>query len=427
MKIWTHYAHQVFDKKISTVANDLRVYSINLLHHCVVYELFQDRNLILGLANNFKIYRSQQKGLERVLKQGMINCLENIATLCFIENKRAKGFDEANIPGLYKAETLLNNGDEIIFAIDRKEEILKNQTALGMSGRYIGPMMAIELFDKGLEYKDAQMDQLKNIFNSEERYRELKEKLKDLLLQLLKFSEDNKRPQISYHDLKRKYGTWNVLMNGYGACFGVRKVWKKLRTFFLSKIGLDKAAAGAIYDVIDEKKYTETIPATHFSLVLSDAKNKCEASTDKDRIEQILNVAPILSHTEYLIRRLADPDTDSIQELGNDIELVRNKINGYWPAISTNLTPELAGLKLTLQSSSSPEEWIRSLVSYHERLMNKRGGQPWVSIEEDGRVRHQLAPSLIEEYRDATKYLKDSYWYHPYYLNTLLGFKKSLN
>ena len=97
-----------------------------------------------------------------------------------------------------------------------------------MAGRYIGPMGEIGLFKKGLDYNDIEMKKLSDTFNSDEHYKVLKEKLKDLLLQIFNSESSTKRPEILFSELKRKYSLWNIIKGEYGHCFGSRKVWKKL-------------------------------------------------------------------------------------------------------------------------------------------------------------------------------------------------------
>ncbi len=423
--IWTYYAHKIFDNKLTTIANDIRIYSINLFHHCIVSELFQDRSKINELSLKYRNTKPK-KGIEREIKQGMIICLENIAILSFIENEHEKGFDPSGIPGSYKAKTKLNNGDEIYLAIDKYEEILKNQVNLGMAGRYIGPMGEIGLFKKGLDYNDIEMKKLSDTFNSDEHYKVLKEKLKDLLLQIFNSESSTKRPEILFSELKRKYSLWNIIKGEYGHCFGSRKVWKKLKEYFLNNLGLNKGAAGAIYDSIDIKKYTKGIPGEDFALIFNEARKLCSDAIEAEKIDDILRIAPAVSHSEYILRKMAAPDTDSVPEIEKDIETIKKELEKIWPTIINIKNQDFAKLKRELNKSLNSKEWALEIVKYHEVVMKHRGGQPWLSVNDNSEIKHLFSPLLYEEHYSAKKYIASGYWYHHYYLNTLLGFKKSL-
>lgn len=422
--IWTYYAHKIFNNRITTIANDIRVYSINLFHHCIVYELFQDRAQIFELAANFKNTKLK-KGIERELKQGMVVCLENLAILSFVE--KDSEIDSLGIPGSRNAKAKLNNRDEIYLAVDRYAEILKNQVNLGMAGRYVGPMAEMGLFRKGFDYNDTEMQRLSEIFSSDDRFKELKETLKKFILGLFKSDHNSKRPEISFTDLKRKYTTWSAIRDGYGNCFGSRKVWKKLRVYFLNNLGLNKGAASAIYEAIDIIKYKEGIPAQDFSLIFSEAKARCVDEIERSKIDDILKIAPILSHSEYMLRKLADPGTDSIDTVKKDIELVKNELDRLWQQLPFVENKELNKLKKAINIQVSFTDLANLLVAYHTDVMKKRGGQPWLSTTEELKVKHLFAPLLYQEFVSAGDYIRSNYWYHHYYLNTLLGFKKSLS
>lgn len=426
--IWTYYAHKVFNNKLTTIANDIRVYSINLLHHCIVYELFQDRANINALSQNFKNTRPH-KGIEREIKQGMLICLENIAILSFLEkeSENTNEFDISGIPGSYNGRIKLNDGNPIYLAIDRKEEILKNQVNLGMAGRYIGPMREIGLFKKGLIYNDSEMNRLLVIFNSDVHYLKLKDKLKELLLYIFNSKNNNKRPEILFTELKRKYSLWNPIRDEYAHCFGKRKVWHNLRKYFLDNLGLNKGAAGAIYDSIDVKMYEGEIPGKDFRLIFSKAATICTDNLEKGKIEDIIKIAPVLSHIEYALRKLADPGTDSIEQASKDLRVIKENVHNQMVQLIQIKNNELVRLKNAFLKSDDLNKWIKGVVDYHKDIMDKRGGQAWLSVNEEDKIKHLFAPLLDEDYKVAKDYMASGFWYHHYYLNTLLGFKKSLN
>ena len=42
--IWTHYGQDIFGEKLTTIANDLRVFTFNLFHNHLINRLYQDHS-----------------------------------------------------------------------------------------------------------------------------------------------------------------------------------------------------------------------------------------------------------------------------------------------------------------------------------------------------------------------------------------------
>jgi hypothetical protein len=248
-----------------------------------------------------------------------------------------------------------------------------------------------------------------------------------LILQIFNSNSSTKRPEILFSELKRKYSLWNTIKGEYGHCFGSRKVWKKLKEYFLSNLGLNKGAAGAVYDSIDIQKYNNGISGEDFSKIFNEAQKLCRDEIEAEKINDILMIAPALSHAEYILRKLADPATNSIPQIENDIENMLNELKRIWSAITSIKNKDLVQLKKALNSTFTAHQWALEIVKYHKAVMDNRGGQAWLNVNDNLEVKHLFSPMLKEEFSSSKKYIESGFWYHHYYLNTLLGFKKSLN
>jgi hypothetical protein len=426
--IWQEYAQKIFGKKLTTIANDIRIFSINLFHHYLVYQLFKEETRLLNLANNYKVFKNN-KAISRDLKLGMLICLENLTTVTFYEAnlEGLQEFDTSGIPGTFKATTRMNNGEDIQFSIDRRIGLLKNQVNLGMAGRYKGPMMKMDLFERDLSYHNHELDQLSILLENSKELIALKDIIKRLFYEFLFTSDSKESPTIFYSDLKRKSSIWPAIKQGYLDCFGKRAITKPMRSYFLHNLGLKNGAAGLIYDTLELKKNYDGSPGSDLKSLLTLSLNHCKDEKEAEKISNIINIEPTLSHAEYFLKKMADPGTNSIAQVKDELVLLRAEINkqkNFLPVIENVRLKQLAQLMF---NEKTLEDWAMDLSNYHRKLMELRYGEPWFTINDKGEIRHLFSPVLNNNIKSVQEYLKSGYWFHHYYLYTLIGFKNILN
>jgi hypothetical protein len=426
--IWQDYSQKIFGKKLTTVANDIRIFSINLFHHYLVYQIFKEETRLKNLASNYKVYKNN-KALSRDLKLGMLICLENLATVTFYEANQEglQEFDTSGIPGTFKATTRMNNDEDIQFSIDRRMGLLKNQVNLGMAGRYKGPMMKMNLFERDLSYHNHELDQLSALLENSKELLALKSILIKLFFEILFNSDYKESPTIYYSELKRKTSIWPAIKQGYLDCFGKRAITKPMRDYFLHNLGLKNGAAGLIYDAIELKKSYDGSPGSDLKSILTSSLNHCKDEKEADKISNIINIEPTLSHAEYFLRKLADPSTTSIAQIKDELLLLRVEINKQKSFLPLTDNARLKQLAHLMFNENTLEDWAMDLSNYHKKLMELRYGEPWFTINDEGEIRHLFSPVLSNNIKSVQEYLKSRHWFHHYYLYTLIVFKNILN
>ena len=150
--IWTHYGQEIFNEKLTTIANDLRVFTFNLFHNHLINSLYKNYpEQIQEAKNRYKAWATDAD-----VKTGILMFLEDVVTWTFYLHSEAaeKKVDTLGILGLTKARVKHNSSpeDQIFLEAYKRAGLLKNQINLGMTGRYKGPMINMEFIDRSFCY-----------------------------------------------------------------------------------------------------------------------------------------------------------------------------------------------------------------------------------------------------------------------------------
>lgn len=136
--IWTTYGQDIFGEKLTTIANDLRVFTFNLFHNHLINRLYQDHTEELQEAKAY--YKTWQTEVD--VKAGLLMFIEDMVTHVFY-NKigNDSNIEKLGILGITKARTLYNSyeHDKIFLAANKRMGVLKNQLNLGMTGNIQRP------------------------------------------------------------------------------------------------------------------------------------------------------------------------------------------------------------------------------------------------------------------------------------------------
>lgn len=417
LSIWTHYGQAVFNQRITTVANDIRTYTFNIFHHHVIQLVFIDKQEELAHARNrFRLWRTDFD-----VKAGLLILLEDLVTWIFFKADRVEqDVEKMGILGINKAR----RADENSYYLQayKSAGLLKNQLNLGMSGRYKGPLMAMGFFDRSFTYHSANWEHANLFFNSWENALLLRKQLMKLISELLLQSSNRDYPRISLAELIDS-SSWKKLSGSYLDCFGNRKLPAELRKFWRSQLGLNSGAAKALFaempDFIEERYgYRELFRRAIIRLE--------EDPVEKAKLKDILAVEPFLSHTEYLLRYLAQPSVKTIKDVELELTKLRTAIMETGRFAVESVPPRLRKLQTEMLEARPLYQWIQAVLSFHEDTMRKRGGDSWVLMTEDGHLKHRFGGSLPANLDTVSKYLRSGYWYHTYYLDTLSSISKSL-
>lgn len=425
--IWTGLGQHIFQSRITTIANDLRIFTFNLFHHDVINQLL----ILFPDIKGPKRYRGWRT--ETDIKTGLLMFLEDLVTHVFYNALNSSEEDSAAIESLgilgmtkVRREYATNEANLTLVA-SKRAGILKNQLNLGMTGRYKGPMMNMGYFTRSFEYLPEFEKDTRRLFNDWKDIKELRKLLLELLMEVINNSDNKNFPAIRWMDLKR-HKRWKHISELYISCFGQRKLDTAPGEFWKDKLGLNSGAARALYDIVGNHIHENEI---RHAVYFQEASNyRGLEATDKEHLERIIRIEPFLSHSEYLLRYLSQHQHKKLTDIADDLALLRQNIQAAAPTEIPELgmaTRRLTELKSAMLAGGTPFDWVKSVLTYHERIMKLRGGHSWVDIMEDQTFRHHFGPSLPVHVSTVEKYLKSNIWYHTYYLETLRNIYKGLN
>jgi hypothetical protein len=179
--IWTFFGQRIFQNKLTTVSTDLRNYTINLLHHFVLYRFENEKNEEFSQAKkDFPFYRDSYDA-----KAGMLIFMEDLLVYSLMDQKGP--VNTFALLGSNKAEDDLQrangNYSEIEIHAERSKGVLVRQIQLGVNGRYKGPFMNMGLMSKNFEYT-PEFERIEQLFSQWPEGNKLVNKLMNLLLEL---------------------------------------------------------------------------------------------------------------------------------------------------------------------------------------------------------------------------------------------------
>ncbi len=421
--IWTTYGQDIFGEKLTTIANDLRVFTFNLFHNHLINRLYQDHTEELQEAKAY--YKTWQTEVD--VKAGLLMFIEDMVTHVFY-NKigNDSNIEKLGILGITKARTLYNSyeHDKIFLAANKRMGVLKNQLNLGMTGRYKGPMMNMQFFDRTFTYIPKTWDQVNKFMVKWADAMELEENIIELITRYLFQSGKKEYPQLSFQELKSNK-LWKPISEGYLKCFGSRKLPKEIREYWKDRIGLTSGAPEALFKEMSLRDPNEYI--NHQQIFLNAKKHLSNEPTELKKVNEILALEPFLSHTEFLLRYIAQPNIKKFKDEERNLELLRIEIDTANQFSLVNVNPRLMELHLVMQNTKTLYDWLTGILSYHKKIMTLRGGNIWIEIDEKNNFKHYFAPALSEKLSTIPKYLKERPWWHTYYLETLSSIQSGLN
>lgn len=418
--IWSSWGQRIFRSRITSIANDVRQYTLNLLHHSVMRQLMSDERLQTAGAMR-KAYPKKQM---KAFTAACLIHLENIYIYSMIGAEK-KGVILAGVQGINKARpkwNAANNNPRILFGHDEKSELLINQMALGTNGRYKSPMMKMQFFSTEYRYDlpdNKHVWQAAEAFiNSVPELKNLREKALTYLTSLMQVS--------SKRDLEPAWDEIPApIKNAYVKAFrDSETVGDYSQEFWLQRTELNKNAAGAIYQVLKQERKVEHKLSDKevFSRALQIAE-KMPAIDEHERmaLRNISRAEPFLALIDLMFSGLRRQSSQTLAEFSQfwhqhkltaqDLPRLAAKLQQ-----DTGLLASLSGTPawrfqqlLTLASAPELEEQVRGLLVYHQTLMATRGQFPWLILEGDS-ISLQVPPLSPDAKR--TK----SDWVNRYYL-----------
>lgn len=412
--VWVNMGQEIFGYKLTTIANDLRIFTLNLIHNHIIYRLYQEYPEQINLVK--AKYKHWQKELD--VTSGLIIFLEDLVTHAFyLKYKDNEESRVIGILGINKARQVHQNKNPNTIELEasKNKGLLTRQISLGMMGRYKGPMMSMGFFDKSLEYQSQQQVWIqaeKFIFKWVDVI-ELENKILALITNSLFQSRNREYPKLSIEDIKStKY--WKQLQEKYIVCFGQEKLPLPIRNFWKDKMNLNSGAQAALLQTLQHKEVDSA-----YLLYRKAGDLLKKEPLELEKINKILAIEPFLSHTEYLIRYLSQAGIKNIKDESENIEKMRAAIRQSARFDSTYLTGRLKEMFAVFINEKSMHNWIACIVLYHVKIMKMRGGNAWLEVDEKGLVKHQFSIPLNGNITTVDDYLKNQPWLHTYYFESL--------
>jgi hypothetical protein len=419
--IWTELGQNIFQDKLTTISNDMRVFTINILHHHLINRIFEEYpDEILNARQRYSTWKSDYD-----VKAGLVIFLEDVFTNAMFQASLSNpNIESSGVLGIGILRTLNNSGKEvkIRFEANKTKGLLVRQIQLGMTGRYKGPMMKMEFFNRSLQYLPKSWEKV-SIFISKWKEAAL---LENILLKLIRNyllpSGKKEYPWIFLSDIKN-LKIWKDIISSYSDCFGNRKLRPEIRHFWKDRMGLTSGAPFALYQSVDE--YERGLLNNARMIFRNAAKKMASEPAELDKLNAIIVVEPFLSHTEYLFRYLSQPQIKTVLDARNAIDQLRYAIDQVAINIPAH-NPKLKKLLKVMTSNSEPDMWLKEVLEYHTNIMKSRGGSTWLEISDSGNIKHHFSPYLDASIDTVEKYLKQQPWMHTYYLESLQSIKSVL-
>lgn len=404
--VWTYFGQKIFHNKTTSIALDIRSYTINLFNHYIIYQIIQENKNL-----SFKSLITNEISLKEKIEKTLI-ILENLLTWSWFSTRDDWTEEyKSGLLGTYKAlsiwedeQTYLINFNECDF---NKIEILKNQRSLGVSGRYKGPFKAMGFFK---EYEESSYKGSSELFENEikELIESQNSPLKNLYKEVISFLQEAQELKII------EIGKNNTLVNKYVECFENPKYIALYTKHFWKKyLGLEKDEASIVYKYIDLSKKDQNSKQIFVKALEESPNNKI--FQDINQIEQQLTYINLLF--DYLIVK----SENKISELNNDYLFTLENFKWDNFSIDTNTS-----VFLRIEELKKIKDY-NTLLEYHKIVMNKRGQMPWIELKNDEILKTNVTKNIDSNKLGEllSKNLNND-WLNDYYIYSMRNIKRGL-
>ena len=404
--VWTYFGQKIFHNKTTSIALDIRSYTINLFNHYIIYQIIQENKNL-----SFKSLITNEISLKEKIEKTLI-ILENLLTWSWFSTRDDWTEEyKSGLLGTYKAlsiwedeQTYLINFNERDF---NKIEILKNQRSLGVSGRYKGPFRAMGFFK---EYDESSYKGSSELFENEikELIESQNSPLKNLYKEVISFLQKAQELKVI------EIGKNNTLVNKYVESFkNPKDISLHTKHFWKKYLGLNQDEASIVYKHIDLDKKEQNTKQI-FTKAL-------EESFDNKIFQDINQIEPQLTYINLLFDYLIVKSGNKISELNNDYILQLE--NFEWNNLSINTNTSIF---LRVEELKKIKDY-KTLLEYHKIVMNKRSQMPWIELKNDEILKTNIAKNIASNKSEEllSKGLNND-WLNDYYIYSIRNIKRGL-
>lgn len=431
--IWSAYGEQIFRKRVNSISNDVRNYTLNLLNHRLIRDLIDDESVVVSVALRNEI--GDKKSL--TFKQAWLIYLENAFTYSMISGSSSRDLDLSGVLGSTNGRRRIDNDPVLILSHKKQAHLLVRQLSLGISGRYKTPFMEIGFFDNQYQYHDPQATQLWEktdvLFGRDNPLGKLYSELKEHLISLINTSNLKSAMPASckFSNFPKKIvQTYQKVLATSG------HAGEATRAFWLDVTGLDKGAAGMLLTVLDEQADSAENEEAKTREIFQQAKQRCVAVNEVEeahKLDHILTLEPFLAELDLLFTLAQHRRNQTVEELnelwrgmGRDentlqktAELVRGNVK-LQEVVKGSAKFRLNRL-LSVATLGTFEEQLTDLLAYHAGVMKIRGQLPWVERSGLKQVRLNARTKPLPNPRALGTWVNN--YYFPQFRNLVNGFR----
>lgn len=410
--IWQGLGQQIFDNMISSIANDVRNYTLSLFLHSVVREV----------SRNYEFHSSQQKEHwgtpgSQEFKARLFILLENLYIRSFVSHKEDNQAEVSTtgVLGIRKGVELSGKPAEFrkrMRLAKRDSEILTNQLSLGVLGRYKTPLAKMDFLDGGLSYSNPEKwEGFGRMLEQNPKLHQLREELLMLVDEMLKTG--SKEPEFDWEKNARR----SRLITLLGECFkDPATVGQYASEFWLELTRLNQGVAGFVYRNLHNESPQQTYLAAYQQI----QADTTQLDTDINKLGVIIDTEPFLAEMDLLFRTLCAEGIASLQDAIRHMGTLGRSPQSFMDCadrIPMKTVPggsaksRLENLKQVVANKPDWDALIHALHGYHTRIMEDRGLSPWFYITQDNRLQRHV--SLYPQ--PDPKAQPGLYWHHSYY------------
>lgn len=431
LTIWSAFGQEIFRNRVNSVSNDVRNYTLNLLHHAVIKDLFDDVD-----TGPSKALREQSGGRHGLaLCQACLVYLENIFTYAMVTAAPDTGVDSQGVLGASKARARLevDSNPFLRFTHQPAGHLLVRQLGLGVSGRYKTPFMQIGFFNDRYNYHHSQEAGLlwvkvKGMIQTHEPFHRL-------------FQEARMHLQGIF--LRFKAGGGSALKQVPGSLIkayrralpNFAQVGAATRDFWLALTGLDTGAAGALLRVMDDQ--VQHNPDGHLPIqqLFALAEKNCSETPERRKLVHVQQVEPLLAQVDLLFTLACHGRHQSLGEIEAHWQgLGRDAATLPAAAARIDAHSELLGILshtgrrrlerlMSLARQERFSDQFLGMVDYHATVMRERGQIPWVQIDQAEKVKLSARTRALPEAQDTPMQRWVNTYYIPQFDHLVTGYR----
>jgi hypothetical protein len=417
--IWSTFGQQVFRSRVSSISNDVRNYTINLFNHWLIYELTKDDSVELGKTLN-KRYADKQ---DLNFKNACLLYLENIFAYSMVKHESEPNINSTGVLGISKARNqwnLQNKSPVLRFGHDRSAHLLENQLSLGVSGRYKTPLIEMGFFDRTYNYHIPEAiplwEKTHQLITNTSALEKVAKVLKGHLRTLLK--QDG---EISHSFGDVPTSLTKTLVDAFRSPVAVGAY---ARDFWLNVSSLNQGAPGALYKTLLRSDASGALSSANTANLFAQALLEELPLSEKLKLEHIRLIEPLLAELSLLFTLMLSTPLQLLSDIDNQWKTMGRNAStlaefakpivdneAMFNVLSPTARARLNSL-LELACVTSVPEQIRKLLTYHEKVMERRGQSPWLMLRKGTVLKLNVRPRHVPSRKERPI----GSWYHEYYI-----------